>query len=398
MTTLELSIMAHSHDAAADIKSILAPFEARNRLTVKVSVLSWETGWTELVKYALYGHGPDVSEIGSTWVSNLAATNALRSFTARDTAAIGGQSAFLPPSWQSCFLTGESDMWAVPWLSNVRFIYYRQDLLKQAGIDEATAFQTHAQFEQTLSQLQAAGISMPWIVPTRNTVNTLHTSAIWVWGAGGQFTDSKGLRTAFNAPAARSGFKNYFGLHRFMPPTARNLDTEQAEQLFLQGHAAVTVSDPGLLYTFQRDEALSQVRANVRTALPPGVPFVGGSNLVFWKHSRQEKLAAELIRFLMTKDVQSVYSQRARSLPVRLDALANPPFSSDPLYRPIVEGSRIGRAYTASRMWGLIEDKLIAELNSMWAELFAQPELDLDKSIAEHMGSLSERLDTTLSR
>ena len=104
--------MAHSHDSGIDLKSILAPFEAEHRVTVNVSVLSWETGWTELVKYALYSHGPDVSEIGSTWVGNLAATNALRPFSARETAAVGGQYAFLRPSWQSCFLTGESEMWA----------------------------------------------------------------------------------------------------------------------------------------------------------------------------------------------------------------------------------------------------------------------------------------------
>jgi multiple sugar transport system substrate-binding protein len=390
--------MAHSHDSAADIKSILAPFEAKNRLTINVSVLSWETGWTELVKYALYGHGPDVSEIGSTWVSNLAATNALRPFTSRDSAAIGGQSAFLQPSWRSCFLSGESEMWAVPWLSNVRFIYYRQDLLKQAGIDEATAFQTHAQFEQTLSQLQSAGVSIPWIAPTRNTVNTLHTAAIWVWGAGGQFIDPKGSHTAFNLPAARLGFKNYFGLHRFMPSAARSLDNDQADQLFMQGQAAITVSDPGLLYTLQRDNASDEVKANVRTALPPGVPFVGGSNLVMWRYTRQEKLAMELIRFLTTQAVQSTYSQQARSLPVRLDALENPPFSSDPLYQPMVEGSQIGQAYIAGRMWGLIEDKLINELNLMWAELFANPELDLDKLIADHLGPLGERLNVTLSR
>ncbi len=398
MTTLELSIMAHSHDVATDLKPILAPFEARNRVTVNVNVLSWETGWTELVKYALYSHGPDVSEIGSTWVSNLAATNALRAFTSRDIAAIGGQAAFLQPLWQSCFLKDESDMWAVPWLSNVRFIYYRQDLLKQAGIDEATAFQTHQQLEQTLSRLQAAGISIPWIVPTRNTVNSLHTAAIWVWGADGQFTNAKGTSTAFSEPTALSGLKNYFSLYRFMPPAAHNLDTDQAEGLFLRGEAAVTVSDPGLLYTLQRSDASPELKDSIRTALPPGVPFVGGSNLVWWKHSRQEKLASELIRFLMTKEVQSTFSQKARSLPVRLDALNNPPFSSDRLYQPMIEGSRLGRSYPASRMWGLIEDKLINELNAMWAEIFAHPGLDLDKFLVDRLVPLSQRIDATLSR
>lgn len=106
MPDLELSVMAHGPNTASDLHPVLAKFEAQHRVKVKVRVFSWETGWTELVKFALYGHGPDVSEIGSTWVGTLAATNALHPFGVREIAAVGGRYAFLYPSWQSCYLSG----------------------------------------------------------------------------------------------------------------------------------------------------------------------------------------------------------------------------------------------------------------------------------------------------
>jgi hypothetical protein len=69
-----------------------------------------------LVKVALYGEGPDVSEIGTTWCASLVAMNALRPFTPGEIASLGRPSAFLPSSWQTGILPGDDQICAVPWL------------------------------------------------------------------------------------------------------------------------------------------------------------------------------------------------------------------------------------------------------------------------------------------
>jgi multiple sugar transport system substrate-binding protein len=387
--------MAHGSTTADDLRPLLAKFEAEQRVTIKLRVFTWETGWTETMKFALYGHGPDVSEIGSTWVGTLAATGTLRPFGIREIAAAGGRFAFLHPSWQSSYLTGQPEMWAMPWLGNVRFVFYRHEMLQQASIDAATAFRTPAQFLQTLTQLQNAGVSVPFVIPTCNSLNTLHTVAPWVWGAGGNFIDPTGKHTTFNSAEARAGFHAYFDLHRYLAPAAQRLDTEQSDRFFLNGEAAVTISDPGLLNTLLKSPPTGA--SVVRTALPPGVPFVGGSNLVVWRHGRNHKLAVELVRFLTGQQNQIAYSQKARSLPVRLDALTGRPFATDPLFQPAVEGLKLGRSYPTCRLWGLMEEKLIAELNEIWEELFTNPALDLDLALEEHLHPLGKRLDAILA-
>lgn len=398
MTELELSVMAHSATTAEDLRPILARFEAEHRVHIKLRVFNWENGWTEVVKFALYGHGPDVSEIGSTWAGTLAATNTVRPFGVREMAAVGGRFAFLHPSWQSGYLAGEPEMWAMPWLGNVRFVFYRRDQLQRAGVDETAAFRTPDRFAAALAALSAAGVAAPLVIPTADTVDTLHTAAMWVWGAGGNFISNDGRHTRFDSPEARAGLQAYFDLHRYLAPAARRLNSDESDAMFLRGEAAVTISDPGLLYALTAgDRAAPGLIEQMQTALPPGVPFVGGSNLVVWRHSRQHKLAVELVKYLTSQTVQVAYSQKASSLPVRLDALTGAPFGTDALYRPIVEGLKTGRSYQVSRLWGLIEEKLVAELNDIWATIFDQPEPDVAAVLARRLPALAERLDLILS-
>jgi multiple sugar transport system substrate-binding protein len=376
---------------------MLEKFEAQHHVKVKVRVFSWEAGWTELVKFALYGHGPDVSEIGSTWVGTLAATNALHAFGLREVAAVGGRYAFLHPSWQSCYLTSEPEMWAIPWLSNVRLAFYRADRLQQAGIEEPVLMRLPEQFEQALARLQQRGAVAPLALATRETVNALHNAAIWIWGAGGHFLGPDGKQVKFDEPAARAGLSAYFGLRRFITAATQALNDQESDRLFLQGQAAVTISDPGLLHAAASGGPDTAAADQIRTALPPGVPFVGGSNLVIWKHTRQEKLAFELVKFLTSQATQSAYSPHARSLPVRLDALSHPPFSTNPLYQSVVEALKSGRSYQINRLWGMVEERLIAEYNQIWAARFGDPSADLETVLEQHLQPLAERLNVVLA-
>jgi multiple sugar transport system substrate-binding protein len=94
---LEFSIQAPN---AAGIQPLMDEFRAETGIRVRLRLLSWDTAWSDLIKVALYGDGPDVSEIGSTWIGDLVAMTALRAFDAQNISALGGASYFLPTSWR----------------------------------------------------------------------------------------------------------------------------------------------------------------------------------------------------------------------------------------------------------------------------------------------------------
>ena len=46
----------------------LDDFESNHGVQVRTQNIDWNTAWDELLRIALYSQGPDVSEIGSTWL------------------------------------------------------------------------------------------------------------------------------------------------------------------------------------------------------------------------------------------------------------------------------------------------------------------------------------------
>jgi len=402
MEELELSVMMLDFDPVDDLRPLLDQFEAQHKCHVRVSALPWATGWADLVKIALHGVGPDVSEIGTTWCSSFVAMGALRPFAPPEVASFGGSSSFLASSWQTGMLPGDNRMWAVPWLADLRVIYYRRDLLERAGIDEQTAFTSHPQLLRTLERLRASGVAVPWVMPT-TTYPTLHNLATWVWAAGGDFITADGKRSLLNQPETRSGIRAYFELGQYLSPAIRDLDMFQSRELFWQGQAAVLLGSSQRRLRNLQQLADPQVAAHLCVALTPGVTWMGGTNLVVWQHvSRfslsRETLVIDLVRFLTSHSFQSAYGQRTEFLPVRHDVLNVPPFGTDPIYRTMAQGLRTGRTFPSIAAWGLVEDKILPTLEQIWKDVLVGSSQDLDAIIAKHIDPLAQRLDRALAQ
>ena len=396
---LELSIMNHGPRFVEEVRALLAQFEQDTRSEVNLRVLEWRDAWAELVKVALYNDGPHVSEIGNTWLSEFVSMSALRPFIGSEVARFGGAQQFLPSAWHSITPAVNSQVavmtWAAPWLADMRLIHYRQDLFEQAGIDPHTAFQSPQTLLETCARLQAAGVTHPVVLPTRQSRMTLHNLAGWVWGNGGDFTSPDGKKVLFVTERAKAAIYAYFDLARHIPPEVRRRDEYQSDASFLQGDAALTISGPWLHLS---PDASPEVAAKIRQALLSGTPYIGGSHLVIWKSisPRLERLAVELVRFLTERRIQLTCSQQVGLLPVRNEVLRTPPFSTEPFYQVLSRGLQTGRSFPAMRLWGLIEDRLVPALGNIWQRVLAEPEPALDAIIQSELEPLAQRLNQTL--
>jgi multiple sugar transport system substrate-binding protein len=132
-TEIEFSIQAPAADL---IQPLLAEFEAKYHIQVKLRLLTWDAAWSELVKVALYNDGPDISEVGSTWLGDLTAMGALHAFQPDEITHLGRASRFLPAAWQGCQMPERPEVWAIPWLVGARLVLFRRDLLLRTGVDE----------------------------------------------------------------------------------------------------------------------------------------------------------------------------------------------------------------------------------------------------------------------
>jgi ABC-type glycerol-3-phosphate transport system substrate-binding protein len=171
----------------------------------------------------------------------------------------------------------------------------------------------------------------------------------------------------------------------------------EADYLFAQGQAAVTLSGPWLAFSPATGRA-PHLLEKVGITFPPGIPCSLGSHLVIWNYvpPRQEKMALELLRFLTGQEVQHTGSQLLGLLPSRLSVLSTPPFADDPHYQAFVGGLQSSRSFPVMRLWGLVEEQLSAAFGKLWATILATPNPDLDTLIRAELEPLAERLNRRL--
>ena len=83
-------------------------------------------------------------------------------------------------------VVGQDGMWAVPWFTEARSIYYRKDVLEKAGVDPATAFADWDDFRDTLQAIKdkVPGIQ-PFGTPGKKAFDLVHHVMPFVWDAGG---------------------------------------------------------------------------------------------------------------------------------------------------------------------------------------------------------------------
>jgi multiple sugar transport system substrate-binding protein len=391
-------MMEHGRQFPQAIRDLLNQFERDARQKIDLRVLSWQDAWAELVRGALYGDGADVSEIGSTWLSEFVGMGSLRPFRAAELQNLGHAAQFLPSAWQSTHLSGEGrapdSSWAVPWASDTRLIYYRHDVFERAGVDAQWAFQTPQTLLQACARLRAAGVHNPVALPTRFTHITLHNIASWVWGSGGDFLSPDQKQVRFDALPARTGIQAYFDLAQYLSPEQRDLDEHGVHAAYRRGDVSMTLIGTWLQSSLK---AVPDVGAHTRHALPPGVPYLGGSQLVIWKHTRQPGPALELLHYLASAEVQLRLIHNIGLLPARLDVLAHEIFQQDPFYRQVAEGLKQARAFPAFPLWGLVEKRLTEAFTTIWAEIFSTAEPEVHAIVDQQISAAARRVNAILA-
>lgn len=392
---------SHFEEPSPTLRRIVADFEEKNGVKVNFKVVKWENAWRELLSWSIYEEGVDVSQIGSTWGSSLMALNALRPFKNDEVSAIGGQFAFLPQAWQSGKAPISIHIWSLPWTTYTFLIAYRRSMLAKADIDEPTAFSTTELLASTLNKLQDGGCQYPWVVSIgEHNLDTLHCISSWVWGAAGDFVTPDNIHVGFTQPDPFRAMQRYFGPLRFMKPMTLPIDTTAALQSFLDGDAAVTLLGAGSAYRLMHDTNLPvEIREDIGFASMPGVPWVGGDNLVIWKHistePEREKAAVGLVQHLLSHESQVAYaSSEDFNIPARLDAFDALPMRDSQLTRAINRSLRTGRAYRSLTSWSKIEHRFGVTLGRIGAEILNGS--DVDESTRTHLKQFAQWLEIIL--
>ncbi|MBN1411085.1 MAG: extracellular solute-binding protein [Spirochaetales bacterium] len=392
MTEIVFSIILPDADSESgyikEVKQLLEPFEQSTKIRVKLEPLDWPTSWQKLMEYSQRGDGPDISHVGQTWASSFAAMNTLMPIPDDIADSLGGREKYLPYLWDSGYLPGEKQLWCIPWYCGTCLLFYRRDILRKAGIDETTAFNSQESLKQTLEKLKSGNIKTPWLVPTQRSVNTVHYISSWIWNAGGDYITPDGKFPVFNDKNTLKGLADYFNLGSYISDDVYKLQDSEIEPYFWKGNAAIAVQWNGgpLVY---REITEPVVMNNLGIAPIPGFSFVGISSLVVWRHNKNTEATLKLLHFLSGRKFMTEFCKLIGYLPSRIDALNAPQFKNDQLYSTVIKALNSGRAVPSIIFWSVVEERLIETFGQIWQTLHTNKKSDTNQIIKNKMDEIT---------
>lgn len=382
-------------EGAALIQPMLDEFERFYKIHVNLEIFGWGVGWSRLVECALYGKGPDLSEVGSTWVMDFVRMNAVSSLSPFEVTRLGSEKDFFSTNWHSCVakktVDDEPVVWAIPWTSDVRLAYYRRDLFGKIDLDLAHAFEHIDSLAEVIRSLKAKGVELPLALSTQLSHINLHHLASWLWDVGGDFLTTDGSQVAFNSQEALHGLRHYFQLGDHIPVAYHKIDDLEADRLFVSGEAAAVFSGWWLLV----QSMAPNIRESTGVTAMPGSSFVGGTHLVPWKHSRKREQAFLLADFMVKRSAEyNIFP--SYSLPAYIPSWERIQFIAQPHLSAVFDALQKGRSFPTGQLWGLVEKRLTDAIPVVWEKVFDRGGTDVEKILADTIVPLARRINITL--
>jgi multiple sugar transport system substrate-binding protein len=323
---------------------------------------------------------------------------------------IGGSGAYADGVWQTTQVVGKDGVWAIPWFTEARSIYYRKDVLKKAGVDPATAFADWDSFRATLQAIKdkVPGIE-PFGTPGKKAFDLVHHVMPFVWDAGGAELSSDNSKSTINSPEAVTGVKFFADLVKdgLADKSQLERDGTQVENQFKGGKIAVWMGGPWVLGSVERTDDTNWVpaaRKNVGLAPMPAGPngdaftFVGGSDLMMFKSSENKNEAWEVMKFLSQDEVQTDYASILGMFPARVEPQKAYGESSGENFEAVYQAIQQGRTYSPIPQWAGIENAYKGRFGNILDSAAGKGSGYTDATVQEQLDEAAKEADGLLAQ
>jgi multiple sugar transport system substrate-binding protein len=270
-------------------------------------------------------------------------------------------------------MLGSDNITALPWLTDVRALFYRKDVLAKAGVDPATAFTDWAAFETTLKQIKAANTGVwPLAIGNANNFGIIHNVAPFIWGAGGDLLNDTGSHSLLSSPAAVDGVSYYQRLvGTYDDPKAMGLESDAVPDAFADGTGAITIDNSQSVGDYLANPNRPGLTKGWGTApMPAGKAgrfgFFGGSGLAILKAAKNPDAAFEWVKYLTSEESQRRYSVSSGLWPTRTAAIKGTRLETDPAYGAFHTMIAAGRMYPSIPAWIVVESIIAKDLADLW--------------------------------
>jgi multiple sugar transport system substrate-binding protein len=307
------------------LPGLVKQFEQQNpEAKVKVTAIPWNAAHNKFTTAITAQSLPDAAMIGTTWMGEFANLGALAPTPGGiDTAG------FFPGAQETTQVDGVS--YGVPWYVETRLVYYRKDLAEKAGV---TTPPTDWDGLKSMAQAIKKQPGVKYAIGLQPGQQGAWQSVMpFAWSNGAELMAEGDKEFSFDTPQMTEAL-DYYQSFFTEKLAATDLPPNQTEANFVNGTVPMFVSGPWMISSLVKLGGASFKDKIGVLRIPKKVSstsFVGGSNFVVFKQSKNADSAWKLTKFLTDPKVQADWYQQSSALPSVKSAWQDPRLASDPL-------------------------------------------------------------------
>jgi multiple sugar transport system substrate-binding protein len=315
-------------EEAKSLPKISEEFEKENpNIDVKVQAIPWDQAHDKLLTAVASKKGPDVIQMGTTWIPEFASANALldlkpyiKEYPEFD------ENNFYPGSIETTKY--EDKVVGIPWYIDTRVLYYRTDLLKEVGYNEPP--KTWDELRDAAKKLAKRGDNKYGI-----SIDTNEQSLAFMFARqnGSKLLDEQN-KPLFNQKEFVEAveYLNSFFKDGSAP---KDLGMDIVQAFRGDGIVPMFISGPWMVKIIN-DQA-PELKGKWATAVLPAkennLSTLGGSNLSVFEYTKHKDASLKFVAFMSKPETQLKWLEMTNSLPATKEAWKDKALQDEPLYK-----------------------------------------------------------------
>jgi multiple sugar transport system substrate-binding protein len=309
------------------VQELVPEFERRHPgVHVRVQQIPWSAAHEKLLTAYVGDAMPDVFQLGTTWVPEFAAIGAAVPLDRQIAASTSVQAGDVFPGILEANRIDDAT-YGVPWYVDTRLLFYRTDLLAQAGFEAPPADWPTWMAELNGVKRIVGPHNYAILLPVREwqplVILALQRGATLL-REGDRYGD-------FRSAAFRAAFDFYLGMfRRALAPAQAEGQVANLYQDFAASFFAFYITGPWNIGEFSARLPASMAERWDTAPMPapepgqPGISIAGGASLALSRRARDPDAAWQFIEYLAEPATQIEFYRRTGDLPARRSAWSDP--------------------------------------------------------------------------
>jgi len=315
------------------VQKLIPEFEHRNPgIKINAQMIPWTAAQEKLITAYASDNLPDAFQLGNTWIPQFVALNALENLDQR----VQKSTEIKPDNyfsgiWETNVI--EDIIYGIPWYIDTRVLFYRVDVLAEAGYDSApTSWQELYDLSVKIKTRYADKEKYAIYLPTNEWV----IFVIFGLQNGATLLRDNNCYGNFSSNEFKTAFEYLIRFHKEGLAPKGISQVTNVYQAFAQGFFSLYISGPWNITEFKKWMTGDLTDTWMTAPLPspdgsgPGISLAGGSSLVISRKSRKKDTIWKFIEYLSQPATQLEFFRLLNDLPAVKSAWDDPILKDDP--------------------------------------------------------------------